>query len=388
MDSFFSKIKNMFAVDYGGRYLSYVLSEVIRQEPKVAETLWNNEKIFRNKKFLINEEWCFSDRNRRADIAAIGAISREPIALLEIKYEDHKKPENEGQLSDYLDFCDNRDEPIPFVYLTKHLPPKSDLELVGKERHLSYSQLAKNLSFIKASPVVEMLIQYLKEEGYMFQENISRDSLILLIVNCTNFPYNHGFGRLTTHDRMASDVPRTFQALLNNTGILGNRFHDHICSDFFKLRPTVEFKFAPYVDANKAAESFHELKDNEEGEYVAVTDDLVKGGEFWITASTKLPGGDEFLFLRFGIYCYLEKGWSREEALQISLFSRIDGRRIDPFEEEEYISLNISEDVAYKTILQLAGKMLPKCIEEQGEFITTPQKSILEQISGRVLEHL
>ena len=214
----------------------------------------------------------------------------------------------------------------------------------------------------------------------MFQEKIDLDALLLLIVKSTNFPHSHGFGRLNTMERIATDVPRVFQAMLNNTTVLGNRFYDHIGRDVFNQRPTIDYRFKQYVNIAKSSKRLTEI--NEEGvdDSACVADDLVVGGDFYTSALAKFPGGDEGLHLGFGFYCYVAKGKPKKDALESSIYAEIFGRRVKCVEESRTITFDMPEDRIYIAMLDMMGALIPQFVENQGHLILKEQAESLNKL--------
>lgn len=340
--SFFSKLKNKFKADYGGRYMAIVLGEIIRQSPEIADLIWETKLGLKKvKDFTVPEEWRFPNK-RRADLAILDS-KHVPLALLEVKYEDHKASKTVAQIDDYLKYCDKKPQ-IPFLYLTRHLLPKKDSKIA--KQHLTYTQLLRKLDKMKdKSPVVIMLYDYLKDEGgYMFEE-VDNTNLQLLIVKSTAFPHAAGFGRLNTRDRITTAAPGTFKTVLQNAAVISNRFYEDIGCDLFNQQPTVDYAFTTHLNTKKLSKF---MKDGSESIAVDKPKKVVVGGDLWAGAQGKFKNAKR-LYLKFGFSYALKVGDKIERGLFAEFFW--NGRTVN--REFKKIQPKSAEDQVYKTLLNI-----------------------------------
>ena len=377
MASFFKEIKNKLRdekEDYGGRYLALILREVINEEPDVASEIWGSKL----KNFKTTKEWSFQGRRgpRSADLAATDVASGDALALLEIKYEDHKSEKNTEQLQDYLDYCEKRG--LPFVYLTRHLPPDSDLDLVEKKRHCSYSELVQKLekSKVHGSPVVGMLCDFLREDGFVFQPRIDKDALKLLIAKSALLSDRTKY----SDQRITTEVPRTFETILNNVSVIGDLFYaEHgDGTGFFKQRPKLDYRFVPQIDVTKAHRHFTE----EEEEVVELDPNWVSSADFWASAVFRFPG-TKWAGFDLGFVFSLERG--AKENVSSDLYS---GFYLSKHEDilpayAEY-KLGDSQDQTYRRMLKLARKTLGNGLETYGDSLDQQQRSTMVKLLKRL----
>jgi hypothetical protein len=251
--SFFSRFKDKLNKDYGGRFVSLLLKEIMNEEPKVASVVFPSLKKYTviGTSFDIQEEYRFPGRmhktERRADLAILN--HKTPIALLEVKYEDEKQSTNAAQLDDYLEFCSK--ENIPFTYLTQYLPLQSDADKIeaknikmGKTdlfKHFLYSQLYKKLEKIDHNHAVIMFREFLKTEGNVFDKNIDEDVLQLFLSRCIFPSHQSGLGVLNSDERIHK-TPEVLSILINNTASLAEVFFEKIGKKHnCKRKPSVGF---------------------------------------------------------------------------------------------------------------------------------------------------
>jgi len=198
MQSFLSRFKDKLNADYGGRYVAAVLAEAIQDEPRLIEHLWG--RIRKPPTYTITTEWCFDGQARRrfADLAILDKDDR-PIALLEVKYEDHKSTRNSAQLDDYLKFC-RSNKRVSFKCFTKHQLPDVDLRRIGRPRQLSYAKLVRALEGDKrlaSSPICNLLCRFFREEGEMFNQ-LDQSGLEFFIRRLSGYS-KQGGGRPNTY---------------------------------------------------------------------------------------------------------------------------------------------------------------------------------------------
>lgn len=381
MSCFFSRIKRLFPHDYGGRYLENVLKEVLEEDNVIINDLFNNNIWIRKDSFSVQVEWAIPGKKRFADVAIVKKESNEVIALIEIKYEDQNNLKNRAQLDDYIEYCS--DNNLYFTYLTKNMPPKIDLKKVGGS-YISYAKLVHRIEKRNnKSHVATMLCEFLREEGYVFQENIDKSALLLLMVNSLSFNNRHGFGKLNTIKRITKDVPKTLETVLNNTHVLGTRFYDHIAYDVFKTRPAVEYRFIPDINIKKIEKRLTSLKKDDE--YTApINDKEIESGQFLSYASFSFPGKGPYMYLLLGYNHELEIRCDDKNPIKSYLFANIVGSKYEGDEVSVTINIQLDEDLTYRKLTAIIKKLLNDLIERKDSSISSSNLSTIRKIYSRL----
>ena len=370
---FFSLLKNKMKQDFGGRYVAHVIAECLFQNPEIAKSIWG----ILPSKFSIETEWGFG--SRRSDLALINQENGEALALLEIKYEDHGDEKNNEQLRDYIKYCnENR---IPFVYLTKFPPPARDYSLI-KERYLSYSELRKRLILADAdSPVIDMLIEFLGEESFMYNEITNEDALQLLMLRAVKSSHRHGFGRLNTYSRMTNDVPDIFNTVINNSAALGSMLYEKIsfrdldgCPEIRIKRPVTNFRFTPYFNAAKLKKYLSDLNMGD-GEPVYLKIDA-EATEFWSASHICLSSSPPYLYLHIGVMYYLD---TESKKLSTRIYSEIESDREFTYSDKE-VELGVTENNAYKYGIDVVVDAISDAVLGKDK-INDEHRNILSRVS-------
>lgn len=341
--------------NYGGRYLAVILGEIIKEAPEIAHLLWKDKDLHKRREYDVEEEWTFPNR-RRADLSILSDQVL-PIALLEVKDEDHKSDKNSAQLKDYVTYCKKNN--IPFTYLTKHHLPERDRE-IATPYHLTYAGLGHSIDKIaKKSPIVTMLYEYLKEEGFMFNE-IDDEALKLLIVKSTAFQHAHGHGRLNKNDRITVIAPQTFSAILKNAAVISDRFYEDKGLNLFAQRPTVDYGFISYLDRKKADKLM-----KEDGPFAINKENkIVVAGELWAGAQAKFKSTNK-LRLKFGFTFKLEvanKDKTANKKTERKIYAELWKRETLGIKFAK-ITDKSSEDQIYKKLISLINELISENVK-------------------------
>lgn len=162
MKSFFSRLQSKFDASYGGRYVEIILQELSKEDNLITRILGKSTK-----RCYLETEYCFTvnSKKRIADIAIFTEDEHQLIALVEIKYDDHKSPTNAAQIEDYINFC--RNKYCHFTYLTQYYPAKKDITLIKESgySHLLFSRFSAQLAEKSQSQLVNLFVAYLEDKG-------------------------------------------------------------------------------------------------------------------------------------------------------------------------------------------------------------------------------
>jgi hypothetical protein len=194
MSAFFSSIRNYFKSEYHGRYLSIILREIARHEPRSVSLIidqisststlpfWRQvSKEISTGEFTVKCEYPFKGqtKTRRADLAVLHG--EQPIVLIEVKEFDHLAPQNPEQLSDYLSLVSRH---VGFVHLHRFLPSPKERAKIKKKAEagwpvamLSYDQIYKAVANAakEQRALGALLCDYLEDIGVGIYRPVSSD---------------------------------------------------------------------------------------------------------------------------------------------------------------------------------------------------------------------
>lgn len=180
----------------------------------------------------------------------------------------------------------------------------------------------------------------------------------LLIVKSTALPRKHGLCRLNTQDRITTEAPRTFTAILNNAAVISNRFYEDIGRDLFAQQPTVDYGFITHLSKNKLSKF-----KNDEGESVAIDKykKIVIAGDLWAGAQGKFKGTERRLYLKFG-FAYTLKV---HEKIKQKIFAEFfwNGKTVE--RKLANIQSKNSEDQIYKKLLAIINEVTSTILKEK-----------------------
>jgi hypothetical protein len=131
-------VTTYFDQTYAGRYFGVILAELARIEPKSFLQILKasglelpasyNEALLAGD-IVIDLEWWFPDKSRRADLA-LYLEKQHPILLAEVKVEDGL---SERQLDDYISFIKRqRATRTCFLFLSRYAPLLKDSKLLQR----------------------------------------------------------------------------------------------------------------------------------------------------------------------------------------------------------------------------------------------------------------
>ncbi len=392
--SFFTRIKSKLNRDYGGRYMGLVLQEILTEKPQLSRHLWPNEIGAAARRTAIFElEKKFGQGNRIADLAMVdpgGNI----LALLEIKYEDHKSPHNAAQLDDYIKY--SKVNNVQFTYLTKHMPPPEDLQRLEMHRHLSYRAFSQAVEGDSdRGPIGELFCTFMRESGIMYQADLDRDSLLLLIAKSCHFRNQTGFGKLTSRKRISEDVPNTLQGLVGNVNVLADRLYDAYQQKIFSVRPYTHFSMQPILKMSSLEQAISKIKyEDEDEDEMPLESKAVFAGNLFVYFEGSIPASN-----RDKDYLYLEGGYSfrvdpgkKTDALKQWIYAAIHGKQVSNIEETTEIDLfkestsaesSAEEDRIYKKLSQVVIAVCKQCLTgESSDRLSDQQRKILKLIAG------
>jgi hypothetical protein len=317
---FLANLQDRMGHSFGGRFVELVLEDLCRDHTDLSAVLFNvplNQSKRSTGGYSVVAEWGLPDRNRIADLALIDALSGEPLALAEIKYDDHKNPKNAAQLKDYVEFCRKRE--LGFCYLTQHYPPSSDLAKVRgiRFRHLLFSDLAAAICArrkLLSDRSIGLLIEYLEDRGLLMKtvDGVGLRKLMVRIFNP-----NHGQGRQQANKDIVTSVPESFATLLSNVQLLGDEIA-HLIQN--RRRPAVDFEVEPYGSLSKK-----KLRDISNGQDDRSSIFFTKaGGALWVFFRITLTDG---IGMAAGYVVEISSPIKRDEP-SVSLYAAFWGRNL------------------------------------------------------------
>lgn len=384
MESFFSKFKDNLNADYGGRYLEVILSEVIREDVSILKILFPalDTNIIKSKNLDIDVEEIFPSRvkkHRRADLV----VKQNGIhkALLEIKYDDKS---HDQQIPDYIKYAKKHD--ICFTYLTQYIPSKKDLDAISANYNdkyvaILYKDLYKELKKRgKANkPVTNLFIDFMEEQFMIYNSEINNDVLALLLVKSLHVTDRHGLGKKVS-DANVKSVPELWDTLINNVGILGDRFYNDF-RKFFNNKFSIHFEFNPKFKLKTSNKDINiALKEEETSDYLCSERRI--GGYFLIVASGKLKqkDSDNYLNLRIGYCFYLDLEQPKEKKISKYYHSSVYGRGFEIKENEKLIKSKglPDEHDCYKQLLQLCRDSVNAVLENKDDLLKSFSKTLCE----------
>ncbi|MEW6166789.1 MAG: hypothetical protein AB1651_03695 [Pseudomonadota bacterium] len=371
--SFFGRFKSHLKQDFGGRYLGAVLAECINAEPGIAKTLWGISIDPRH--HAVTAEWVFpgKDKGRRADLVVLKKKDRQLVALAEIKYEDHKLDSTGAQLKDYLDLVE-RQSGLAFVYLTKHAPKHEDKWKVQQAGHRAYTygdlfQALHANKGLRGNHTAQLLMDFLREEGYVFTQNIDAQDVKALIAQTCGFPQAAGLGKLfsgATYERTTDAL----QQILANAAVLGDSFYEQYGAVAFGNRPFTRFTSLPWINKTGMKLLAKELDDYDE---VYLPRRSISGGSLFVWSQMRFAGKSGWMYL------YIEQSYElstgTDHKLKIRLGGTIDTERAR-HEHWRKVGLNTTLDKLREVVRQLVKASLGDALADQAHFGGDKRKAL------------
>jgi len=359
---FFKSIKPWLNQDYSGRYVSAVLRELFLSDPKLASRLFRKSIRFKTveQEVSLRSYWPHLKRERRADLALFDEQGR-VVGLVEVKYEDQKNDRNHAQLDDYIKFSKSyhANPGVPVIVITKSPLPALETRLIERNseniRCISYGDIVRRLQeqdFKSAIP--DMVIEYFKEEAFMFNP-IETDALELLMINALNIKYGHGRGRKYTHSNVV-DAPRALESLVSNTGIIGDRAHSFL--DGQRTRPIPRFRFVPRIASSKV-----ELAKKDLSEYREIQAARISAGVLNVYYPYHLYAGDAWRGnFEFGFR--IDMDVDNKEALKTYIYALVWRKEDDCDEHYHKVNLHkLTEDNALRFAVEVSRKTLKDALK-------------------------
>jgi hypothetical protein len=359
-------VKNWLNQDYGGRYVSCVLQELLSAEPKIVQAVFGKKVKYEviKREESLRKYWPYLKNTRRADIALIdsnGNVS----ALVEVKYEDQKNDRNHAQISDYIKFCNKyKHEEIPFVVITKSVLPKAEEKLLSDNgnfaKSFSYGDIARIiLANNSDSHVAKMVKEYFEEEALMFKA-VDKDSLMLLMINSLHICQNHGLHKQRSHKTILN-APRVLESLISNTGLIGDHIrHTYMPDNKFPKRPTPNFYFSPKILDSHVSRAQKDLDNERE-----ISKERIFAGKFYTYYEFPLKDENNYWkgWFDFGFYADLNTK-NKIEPLKTFLYAEIGHRskNIDDSEYDGYAQKEINiERITEAKAIEILCSLL-KCV--------------------------
>jgi hypothetical protein len=316
---FFSRIRSQLKEDIRGRYLAFILRELITAEPKVVNALIREPKDVPKSPITVDLEWSFKE-GRRADLALFFKDRVAPAALLEIKYGDEKTDGVSAQLEDYVTYAKENDCLLG-VITAYPLKEKDANYLADNNLHsILLREVADRLrqdKHTRENPLVTLFLDYVKEEGFMFDNDIGTEDIKKLLVRLV-MPRNSGAGRIRGKENILSVIPDTFRGLISNMQVI-TTYLDPLRKNATQV-PLVDFSIDPWIDPwiySRQAETSDESR--------SLLDKEKAGGYLWTYTAPKIYGvpDKEWLFVEMGLSYGLFK---EENKLAVDAYCKIWGK--------------------------------------------------------------
>jgi hypothetical protein len=329
---FFSSVTGYFDQTYAGRYFGVILAELARIEPasllrildaaglKLPDTYI---EALLDGKLVIDLEWWFPDKSRRADLALYLEKSH-PILLAEVKVEDGL---SERQLDDYISFVKRSKSQsetqlkhqTQFLFLSRYAPLLKDAKVlqvavsdrmpVGELRHGQLHQILDGCG----DTVTRMLREYLEDVGMTYQNiDLKKDRMAIIHMGSRILGMdNAGHGRVRSHSSIDL-VPNLMERFFGNIEVLatltyttnrkifGNRFRrDFLADRVFDMPKRVRARSFSNKPKARITESEKE-KDVLESLFVT-------GGTLWFYSSGRfICPKKRWAYLSIGCYVEME----------------------------------------------------------------------------------
>lgn len=272
MTGFFFDIRSQLQNRYSGRYLSLLLREVGRHEPRALaaivaqagkEAIWRDlARKIRRREVSIECEYPFDGTTgrRRADIALVE--DEGPVLLVEVKEDDIGNPGNAAQLDDYLA---QARAGIPFLHLSRFALEPEDRDRLaeagadGVVASLRYREIPAALP---DGPITAMIKTYLEDIDVGMYQPIGPDedrSVAFSLAQMLGFPHAHGLGRLHA-ERSVGAFPKLLKRMFDNVEYVAESIHQENRA-LIGQRFTRKLQVVPEYDLRKLAEAIEKNAD-------------------------------------------------------------------------------------------------------------------------------
>lgn len=378
--SFFSRFKGKLkddCGDLGGRYLGFLLTEVVKEEPKILKILFPNLKETITKKdiskgiYEIDTEGSFDgkEQKRRTDFYVKRKGEYTYIAQLEIKWDDQSL---ENQINDYIRYAQKHKD-TSFTYLTKRRLNDADVKKIKKaeQNYLSCADLFKKISSLNTTNmVVNLFIKFLEENIMSYKEQLNKQALLRIMKSSIGWKHQDYLGKNTTYS-MIEDIPDAWAVLLKNIGSIGEHFvEDYGKLNLFTNKPLPTFNFTSGLDVRKVSKVMKNLEADEDIMYVGTWKNIeAVAGSFALYNTVTING----VRLAFGYYFYYEDG--KDNQITFTAFADVYGEDSKYCNIEKPMPLKIignrlllpSEEKLYAAIKLLIKKASEKWLKENPE---------------------
>ena len=372
-----SKKTNLNRSGKHGRFIQLILLELAHREPKVFEKIIREHlKGLPLGEFAVIAEYQFSTANRFADLAIFVKGTTQPVALVEIKYNDHfiqqKNHQPDDQLTSYLNECKKNKSKL-LILSKNHLLPTESKKVVDANKseqvvwQCLLGELSRYLNESSIATVSGLLNCYLSDEG-LVMESVK----MKLLYGFFHRLLNKWDGAGKVQERaLALEGANQFQTLLSNMALVG----DSIAKSLGQARkPSVDFSIHPYIRPNrKNLKKLNESLENN-NEYVIEYQDRA-GGHVYVFAQYRLYGEkNKWLSIDCG-FCFSVES-SKEKTLDASIYACVNSAELkssDPEYESRHAERKIN------------NKYIEKQISDMG-FIKQNLTELIRQVSAQVID--
>lgn len=376
MASFFSAIQNWFGGDYHGRHLGLILQEIGARHPKaltsfIAEACGLPLEDFKNARF--EAEWSFAGQaggKRRADLAVF-LEDDSPSVLIEIKYYDKPMPETKtkaAQLEDYRAWQSGKGETKyrRVLLLSRELYTDDDISV------RRWNALARHLrAYHRQSDLVDMLVQYLEEEGNAMQD-INGSALTKYMK------------RYLCHRKMGAnnlEGPVEFANLLKNMQLMSGNFHNQFKNAW--KAAGVKLEGEAYDKRSKVAsidfDVWNRVKEKMGrpmlDEHGGLRNELKAGGEVWVYARHSMGHAKNWLRISYGIVFDITPDDNEKNPPTTYLFAAVYGAALERGDVEiverkkiNYRLVTSQADLQSDTVEAHLRSLILRAIDELKEY--------------------
>lgn len=343
MTSFFSALKGKFSAKFDGRYLALILQEIGNRHPKpiisfICDVLNLSIRNFPNPRF--ETEYCFRGKsgNRLADLAIFSDADEDPCVLIEIKYFDKPlvgdgvKP---AQLEDYVAWKKaTKNGSRHILILSREMICEDEIA------NRRWRQLARHLKlYHQQSDLIDMLVDYLEEEGVVMRD-ISSKYLLGFLKRLLCGP--KGVSVLANNLK----GPAEFSNLLTNMRLLSVPFDSHFKSawktagekiddDYSKSSriATIDYSIANRCNTVDTKKLFDESNH--------ILGSAKAGGCVTVFARYSLGHGKgQWLRIEYGFYFHIDSKSTQENPPETYMYATAYGglKKLDinqPYEEKK-----------------------------------------------------
>jgi hypothetical protein len=347
MINFFSALKGKFSAEFDGRYLALILQEIGNRHPKplisfICEVLDLPLRKFQRAHFQTEYQFRGSGSTRFADLAVFAGEDDEPCVLIEIKYFDKPQVGNDtkpAQLKDYVAWKKSiKGDSRSVMIISREMIIEDGIA------NRRWRQLARHLKqYHKQSDLIDMLVDYLEEEGVVMR-SIESKSLLGFFKRILCGPKGSSV--------LANNLkgPLEFSSLLKNMRLLSVPFDRHFKAAWSSAGKKVDDDYSKssriatidYVIQNRCnTNDINKLLDEKN----IVTQSAKDGGVVTVFARYSLGHGkDQWLRIEYGFYFEIDSKSSKDNLPITRMYAMAYGGPLkavdDPYVEKK-IDFNI-----------------------------------------------